>query len=928
MKKFDLKKILLLILALVMVFALVACDPTTPDDGDDDDDETPTALTPSDYFTALWNSSKSIGSQSIGDSDMSFDIGLEVDLTIGTKTQAQITYKLGLDAKVIYDRAGANAGKYSAAMIKLFDRTKTTKSNLLSLYYFMDDPTAVYANIYDQNVKLQFNADNQDAGQANQKIVENLTSFLTDKEVGADSIDDIILKFTNTFGAEFDLDDVLGVLLELMGMDKDELITTIEGIVGDMGVEGANTTLLDLLKGFGGIALTNVSKTAIEGGYTWSANLKPAMVQLLNGFTNDLFKGQSTIGLSFDTNTAGDDIENFTIFANRPGVLGDKGFTAKIKISQLEVKAVTAAASGTGSVFGITKADFKEDFQIGLNATISVADAMLKLSYNDETEAADGDRFSQIYPLYTDATITLAPIENLAIQGIFNIEADGQINLMKNDSDTAAYAKITYKANAQASPVTVVEASFKNTDGVGTAKIWVNESNDYAKVARDYLVMNLVRSLHNSNEIDPLDPENPTRQEYLDGTNGAAIAALLGALNDTRQSQFIITGLELQQMLWDFFFIEDEKKEVDPSVMKVFTGVDYLKVATDIDGYTYNASTQKYSKGEGEDLVEKTAAELYKLAKVPSSVYPYKANILSIVQMAIGMVSQSESDAFALTAASIAGKVFAPTMTEINQRDVIAQLGFFSTLYQNTSGGVIYDSFSTQQEFYSWIYKGGQGAINRMTDANIIPAIKLVANASKGKYVYNDKFVLVEWKSGMTGTRYDIVKATALSENALIGNGTWFYQNSSTISKDEALMMWRIATGETTGITNFVGSAVEASVLNALYDQCIEDTILKLLNGSSFLGTDDAEGNYDAWLDNILAGDLSASISYVTDAGLTIEISYTDISDKTLAISLNLSIEELSAPYQIPTSANLNFTEATEGVCVIDVSSYMPGQPT
>jgi hypothetical protein len=933
-KKFDFKKLLILALALVLVFALVACNNDGAPDDSDDGGPQQTPLSAGDYFTALWNASKSIGSTAIPDNaDIGVELGLEVDLAVKQGNTTKVEYKLGVEVAAIYDRDNSgsdeNVGRYSSVKVKITDRTKTSNSNLVSLYYFLDEPTKVYAEMYNHKVVLQFNADNGEGAAANQQIISEFTKFMNKDfvEQGNDvkSIDDIILDFTGTFGPDFDLDDVLGVLLNLLGMDMQDLLASIRGIVQFQVEDENNPKLLDLLNGLGKAVITNVKKDAKgDGGYTWSCSLTSTGLTVLSGFTDGLIGEAAAIAILFDTNAAGTELGNLAITLKRPNITGNTGLEARIAITKIEAKAVTAAASGTGSLYGIDKSDFKEDFRIDIDAIVSVQDAMLKLSYNDNDATPDDElTFAEIAALYSDTVPTIDPLDEQAIQGELKIEAEGHINLLKDDSKTAAYAKVYYRANSSAEwGDPIVEASFENDEGVATAKIWMDKNNEYAVIARDYLILNIVKALHKSNEVDAQDPANPTRQELLDGTNGAVIAALLDAFKNDSDKYFIY-GLELQTMLWDLFFVPEEKV-IDDSVLDFFTTKQYIEAAL-ADGWTDNENGT-YSKTLGGETTTKTKAELYEEKGINPASYPMKLDILKLAQQVVSIVDQDNADAFKLLGTQTIANILLKEVKDTGANPTTTHLGIFETMPKKTSQGIDYNSFKDQTEFYAFIYKGDRNVIKRFTDAGVIGAIKLEESTS-GKYAYNDKYELVEYKdghiyppaaSGLNGMRYNLTKSTQTSDAALIGNGTWFYQNASTINKEEALKMWRIATGDFTDILDLDGNPVDQT----LYEDCIENTILTLLAGSSFLGAEDAQ-NEDAWLDNILQGKLSANISYVSEEGFTIKVEYTDLSGKKAKVELSLGIEALSAPYAIPEIDNLDFDDETAGVCVIDLSSYM-----
>ena len=72
MKKFSIRTLLVLVLALVLVFSLVACGDKNPDDGGDKPTPppTPTEYTSQEYFENLWNLSESVQMKFVLNTDL------------------------------------------------------------------------------------------------------------------------------------------------------------------------------------------------------------------------------------------------------------------------------------------------------------------------------------------------------------------------------------------------------------------------------------------------------------------------------------------------------------------------------------------------------------------------------------------------------------------------------------------------------------------------------------------------------------------------------------------------------------------------------------------------------------------------------------------------------------------------------------------
>ena len=200
MKKFSIKSLLVLVLALVLAVSLVlvACD-KKDDGGNNNGGGEEQGYTAGEYFTKLWDLSKSIGNETIAPTQniaVSADLGVE--LAIKSTTNNAVTKKVGIGFAIdaVLDRHNvrtedeiangtfndANVSKDTALKIKVYD--VTTGENWATVYYFMADAGRLYIDFAGQNLILEFDYANDQLGSwLSKTIFEDNTMVVYDKEM-------------------------------------------------------------------------------------------------------------------------------------------------------------------------------------------------------------------------------------------------------------------------------------------------------------------------------------------------------------------------------------------------------------------------------------------------------------------------------------------------------------------------------------------------------------------------------------------------------------------------------------------------------------------------------------------------------------------------------------------------------------------------
>lgn len=200
MKKFSIKSLLVLVLALVLALSmvLVACDKKEEGDGNNDGDGGNKAgYTASEYFTKLWDLSKSIGNEEIKENQniaVSADLGVVVAAK-NAKNAVTKQVSIGIAIDAVLDRHNtrtqkeitdgtfnnANVSKDTALKIKFYD--VNSGENWATVYYFLSDADRLYFDFAGQHSILEFDYANDQLGSWLSKVIfEDKTLTVYDKE--------------------------------------------------------------------------------------------------------------------------------------------------------------------------------------------------------------------------------------------------------------------------------------------------------------------------------------------------------------------------------------------------------------------------------------------------------------------------------------------------------------------------------------------------------------------------------------------------------------------------------------------------------------------------------------------------------------------------------------------------------------------------
>lgn len=447
-------------LALLLVFALVACNGSTTTE-EEDDNPTPVGPTKSNkyikvenYFQSLWDATATVGSDNFKATD---DVGLDLDLDIQLNLDENII-DLGVGLSLVLDRAASatddTAGKFSAAKVKLYD--KVSGDNWLTIYYFLNDPTNIYLSFQDQDVVVAFDNgyNNTFAGAVNTFITGN-------KILGGKSIGEILGSILPVEGTTWSLDTILNAVLGLIELDLDKdgdkepltieaicgLIEGIEFLGIDFG-DGAKNSLLPVLKQLGDVlfpdkadpkdktktSCTKVAIEGVEGGYRYEGT-QSALLSTVGGLINmpaltngGLLGLDSAVTIAFNTKEADGKIvgmDGLQIIASGLTESGDASLTIGINELKLtNLGNVTDATSKSQLLGSKATTDFDDEFNLNLTVTAAIAGNALVIN----PSAADQIDCDGFLKLTLDAFVDLKGTGTKAVASLDFGTAAGAIN--------------------------------------------------------------------------------------------------------------------------------------------------------------------------------------------------------------------------------------------------------------------------------------------------------------------------------------------------------------------------------------------------------------------------------------------------------------------------------------------------------------------
>ena len=473
MKKFSIRTLLVLVLALVMAFSLVACGDKGGGGGDNPaPTPTPTTqeVTAVEYFNKLWDLSKGIGSEKIGKDD-NLAVSADLSLSLGTENSAGKVFQkvdLGVSIDLVLDKSAKAATDQSqtAAKIRLYD--PTGNETWVTAYVFMNDPTCIYLDFAGQYIKMPFNYRNTDlSARLDQFFTQDKTIVLnkdTDKRQEL-TVAELLTKFTDDMGSDWNINKLISRIVDLTGADLKDILS--KGIAGGLvkalfgGVDNlfdanGNLDLHGVLTSELGASLFDKSSVTTNGDVkTYYTQVETKTLGLVSGFVSGLDQLlDATAKVSMTFNERAGEMEGFGLrvqFANSisatdpTAVPKQKVFPVlNLNINKLSFR----KATGSDITTAVARENYKTDVALDMGVAVDVTGVALDATALD---ARNQNRFSEIEGL-----------NNFVLDGKLALTLKGKIDLWnKTGNTTTAVAALSYVPN-KGDKIDIVNVSFVN----------------------------------------------------------------------------------------------------------------------------------------------------------------------------------------------------------------------------------------------------------------------------------------------------------------------------------------------------------------------------------------------------------------------------------------------------------------------------------
>lgn len=494
MKKISIRSLFIVVLALVLVFALVACGNKDDNKGGNTGGGGGGQTTPANdvtnvknYFNTLWEKSTGIGGEAIGEKDdlkVSLDLAVALDLVDGNG-QGYDTLDLGIALELVLDRSsGTDKSTNTAIKAKFYD--PSNGENWFTAYYFFNDVDNIYIDYAGQNVKIPFSY-------LNDTYNKNFYNFIfNDKPVKGKSIAEVVTVLTKNMGSSWDLNVLIGDVMKVFDVDVAKFKDTISGVLGmldgfnvddafdaqgNLNIKSILTN--DMIAGF----FANDETTTVTKGDVTTYTTKLAsstLLDMLSVFDDSLPAGLMDVieglDLTLQFTTKNDAIDSFTIKVGLPALEGENANVNNVyPVVAITINELDFAKASKGEIensMAVERDNYTTEAVIDAEVAIDLKGITLNaLAFDKEGYA----RFSKVN------TAIGGGLDNLVLDGNLALSLSGKLDLKnKENNGTVAKAALTYKG------VNIVEASFKD----GTLAVKVNQE---AKIGDVKILDTLVR---------------------------------------------------------------------------------------------------------------------------------------------------------------------------------------------------------------------------------------------------------------------------------------------------------------------------------------------------------------------------------------------------------------------------------------------------
>lgn len=494
MKKLSIRSLLIVILALVLVFSLVACG----DKGNDNPTPTPTPTPTKDttnvkaFFNTLWEQSTGIGDETIAATDdlkVSLGLTVKLDFVDSKDGTVQDSVDVGILLDLVLDRSsGKDKSTNTAIKAKIYD--PSASENWFTAYYFFNDVENIYIDYAGQNVKIPFSYFNDTYNKSFYNFIYN------DKPIKGKSIAEVVTALTANMGKTWDLNTLVGDVMRVFGIKVDDLKDSIGGVFEMLGLSvdeafdaQGNLNLKNILTNetVAGFFVNDVTgSTTANGVTTYTTQLDPEVLGLLDMLGSSLPAGLTDlldgVELFLEFTTKNNAIDSFTIRAGLHALEGEnaagKDVYPVVAITITDLNFAKATEDEIENSMAVARTQYTD--QVVLDAAVAID---LKGITLDATKFdKDGyDRFSKVN------TAIGGGLEDIKLDGTLALTLNGKIDLKNTENNgTVAAAALTYQPAGADEAMDVFRASFKN----GNLALTVNQD---ARIGDVKIVDALVR---------------------------------------------------------------------------------------------------------------------------------------------------------------------------------------------------------------------------------------------------------------------------------------------------------------------------------------------------------------------------------------------------------------------------------------------------
>lgn len=497
MKKLSIRSLLIVILALVLVFTLVACgdkgnDNPTPTPKPDNQDKNDTTNVKA-FFNTLWEQSTGIGDEEIAPTDdlkVSLGLTVQIDFVGSIDEQVKDTVDVGVLLDLVLDRSsGKDKSTNTAIKAKIYD--PSAAQNWFTVYYFFNDVDNIYIDYAGQNVKIPFSYLNDTYNKSFYNFIYN------DKPVAGKSIAEIVTALTANMDKNWDLNTLVGDVMRVFNIDVDGLKDSIGGVLESIGIKDAfdaqgNLNIKNILTNESVAAFfdnANTTTKTVGDVTTYTTQLDSQVLGMLDALSgslpaslNGLMDLIDGLELYLEFTTKNDAIDTFTIRAGLPALEGENADSVDVypvvAITITDLNFAKATAGEIQNSMAVARTQYTDQVVLDAAVAIDLKGITLDATAFDK----DGyDRFSKVN------TAIGGGLENIQLDGTLALTLNGKIDLKNTENNgTVAAAALTYQPAGADEAMDVIRASFKN----GNLALTVNQD---ARIGDVKIVDALVR---------------------------------------------------------------------------------------------------------------------------------------------------------------------------------------------------------------------------------------------------------------------------------------------------------------------------------------------------------------------------------------------------------------------------------------------------